>query len=418
MSYSVVNKDQDALPLVNLICFFIYFRKSDAQMGGPPVNAKYILVARFEVDGVVEKSDIIGALFGQTEGLLGDELELRELQKIGKVGRIDVEYEIKGGKTVGTIIVPTNLDKPEVALIAAAIETVDKVGPNSSKIEIKEIRDAREEKRARILERAKEILAKWRESKNVESSDLIKALTEAVKVSQIISYGPDKLPAGPDIDDAQEIIIVEGRADVVNLLKHGYRNVIALDGSKIPPTIVNLSKNKKTIAFLDGDRAGDLILKELINVAKIDYIARAPYGKEVEQLSGKEIAAALSDKRPLSEYLTGLKQEQKIPKIQQVSELVKSLVGTMEALILDADYKIIERIPLKDVIDKISQIESFNALMIDGIITQRLIDLCKEKKVSAIYGYKIGNVTNIPQEISIYLFDEQGTIKKYEVNPQ
>ena len=247
---------------------------------------------------------------------------------------------------------------------------------------------------------------------------MIKALTEAVKVSQIISYGPDKLPAGPDIDDAQEIIIVEGRADVVNLLKHGYRNVIALDGSKIPPTIVNLSKNKKTIAFLDGDRAGDLILKELINVAKIDYIARAPYGKEVEQLSGKEIAAALSDKRPLSEYLTGLKQEQKIPKIQQVSELVKSLVGTMEALILDADYKIIERIPLKDVIDKISQIESFNALMIDGIITQRLIDLCKEKKVSAIYGYKIGNVTNIPQEISIYLFDEQGTIKKYEVNPQ
>lgn len=387
-------------------------------MGGPPVNAKYILVARFEVDGVVEKSDIIGALFGQTEGLLGDELELRELQKIGKVGRIDVEYEIKGGRTVGIITVPTNLDKPEVALIAAAIETVDKVGPNSARIELKEIKDAREEKRNKILERAKEILLKWRESKSVESSDLIKALTEAIKVSQIISYGPEKLPAGPDIDNSQEIIIVEGRADVVNLLKHGYRNVIALDGSKLPQTIINLSKNKRTIAFLDGDRAGDLILKELLSLAKIDYVARAPFGKEVEELSGKEIAAALNDKRPASDYINILKQEQKIPKLQQVSELVKSIIGTMEALILDNDYKIIERIPLKDVIDKVSQMESFGALILDGIITQRLIDLCKEKKVSAIYGYKIGNITNIPQDLSIFLFDDQGNIKKYEIRTQ
>ncbi len=387
-------------------------------MGGPPVNAKYVLIAKFEVDGVVEKSDIIGAIFGQTEGLLGDELELRELQKIGKVGRIDVDYEIKGGKTIGTVIVPTNLDKPEVALIAACIESVDKVGPNSARIEIKEIKDAREEKRARVLERAKEILLKWKESKGVNSADLVKSLTEAVRASQLTYYGPEKLPAGPEIDSSQEIIIVEGRADVINLLKHGYKNVIALDGSKIPPTIINLSKEKRTIAFLDGDRAGDLILKELLNVAKIDYIARAPFGKEVEELSGKEIVSALADKKPLSDYISSLKEEQKIPGLSQISEFVKSIIGTMEALILDKDYRVIERIALKDVMNKLSQIDSFHILIIDGIITQRLIDLCREKKASAIYGYKIGNVSDIPQDLAIYLFDEHGIIRKYEAKFQ
>jgi DNA primase (bacterial type) len=213
-------------------------------MGGPPVNAKYIILAKFEVDGIAEKSDIIGAIFGQTEGMLGDDLDLRELQKIGKVGRIDVEYEVVGGKTYGTIIIPTNLDKPEVALLSAALETVDKVGPNYTKIELKEIKDLREEKRKRILERAKEILLKWKETKEVDSEELIKTLLESVRVSQIISYGEEKLPAGPEVDSSNEIIIVEGRADVVNLLKHGYKNVIALNGSKIPQTIINLSKRK------------------------------------------------------------------------------------------------------------------------------------------------------------------------------
>jgi len=237
-------------------------------MGGPPVNVKYIIIARFEVDGIAEKSDIIGAIFGQTESLLGDELDLRELQKVGKLGRIDVDYDVKGGKTYGTIVVPTNLDKPEVALIAASLEIIDKVGPNSAKIEVKEIKDAREEKRKKILERAKEILIKWKESRNIDSEQLVQELIESYKSAQVVKYGPEQLDAGPDIDSSNEIIVVEGRADVVNMLKHGYRNVIALNGSKVPQTIVNLSKNKKVTLFVDGDRAGDLIIKEVINVAK------------------------------------------------------------------------------------------------------------------------------------------------------
>ena len=384
-------------------------------MGNPPVNAKYIILAKIEVDGIVEKPDIIGAIFGQTEGLLGDSLDLRELQKIGKLGRIDVEYEIRGGKTFGTIIVPSNLDKHETALIAASLEIIDKVGPNSARIELKEIKDAREEKRRKIIERAKEILLKWKEAKTIASEDIIKELIEATRTSQVIKYGPENLPAGPDIDISNEIIVVEGRADVVNLLRHGYRNVIALNGAKIPQTIINLAKNKKIIAFVDGDRAGDLILKELLSAVKVDYIARAPFGKEVEELTGKEIANALSEKIPTSEYLQRIKVEKKTEKNQQIVELVRSLIGTMEGIILDENYNVIERTAIKDFIDKLQKVEKASIILLDGIITQRLIDLALEKGVNSIYGYRIGNITSLPKGISLYTFDEQGIIMPYEV---
>ncbi len=64
-------------------------------MGALTIVAKYLIVANVEVQGTVEKYDIIGALFSQTEGLLGNELDLRELQMNGRIGRIEVETEYK-----------------------------------------------------------------------------------------------------------------------------------------------------------------------------------------------------------------------------------------------------------------------------------------------------------------------------------
>jgi len=406
-------------------------------MGGPPVTAKYVIVASLEVDGVIDKSDVIGAIFGQTEGLLGDELELRELQKTGKVGRIEVNSENKGGKTYGEIIIPTNLDKPEVALIAAAIETIDKIGPSNAKISLKKIIDQREEKRKKILERAREILAKWKEESGVETKELIEEIISSLKTSEITTYGPEKLPAGPDVDNANELIVVEGRADVINLLKHGFTNVIALGGASVPDTIIELSKKKAVTVFVDGDRGGELILRRLIQVAKVDYVARAPSGREVEELSGKEIVKALNSKVPLETFLEQLKKqpekEEKMEEIiektevlekteeikkeeaivkptvpqlpTQLIETAKTLMGTMEGVFLNKDWAQIDRFPVKDVVDKLSNASDVQAIIIDGVITQRLVDLANEKKVSYIIGYRIGNLVRRPVNIKIYTFE-------------
>ena len=82
---------------------------------------KYHVRIRFEVEGVVEKADLIGAIFGQTEGLFGPEMNLHELQKNWKVGRIEIKLESKNGRTNGQVIIPMGTDMSTAALIAAAI---------------------------------------------------------------------------------------------------------------------------------------------------------------------------------------------------------------------------------------------------------------------------------------------------------
>ena len=258
-----------------------------------PVSSKYIVNANIEIEGVVDRPDVIGAIFGQTEGLLGADLELRELQRSGRIGRIEVNTETRGGKTQGSIVVPSSLDKAETAIVAAALEIIQRIGPCNAKLKVINIEDVRISKRNFVVERAKELLRTMVDSVMPDSQELAEEVAHSVRVMEITEYGRDRCPAGPGIDDCDEVIVVEGRADVLNLLKNGIKNVIAMNGTQVPQTICDLSRKKDMVVFLDGDRGGNLILKELVNIAEIDFVARAPDGKEVEELAKKEIHKAL-----------------------------------------------------------------------------------------------------------------------------
>ncbi|MBI3036661.1 DNA primase [Candidatus Woesearchaeota archaeon] len=258
-----------------------------------PVSAKYIIHSTIQIDGVVDRPDVIGAVFGQTEGLLGADLELRELQRSGRIGRIEVDTEIRSGKTSGAITVPSSLDKAETAIIAAALEIIQRIGPCNAKLKVESIEDVRVSKRGYVIDRAKELLKTMVDTVMPDSGELAEEVSKAVRVMEVVEYGTDRLPAGPAIAESEEVIVVEGRADVLNLLKHGFKNVIGMNGTSVPPSISELSKKKVLTAFVDGDRGGDLILKELIDVAEIDYVTKAPDGKEVEELEKKEIHKAL-----------------------------------------------------------------------------------------------------------------------------
>ncbi|MEM4576948.1 MAG: DNA primase DnaG [Candidatus Nezhaarchaeales archaeon] len=392
-------------------------------MGGVAVTAKYIIYATIEIGGIVDKSDVIGALFGQTEGLLGDKLDLRELQKAGRIGRVQVILEEKNNKCIGHIEIPSNLDKVETALIAAAIETVDKVGPYDAKIVVTKIEDVREEKRKKVVERAKELLMKWREAMP-DTREITEEILKAVREAQLIAYGPEKLPAGPDVDKSDTIIIVEGRADVVNLLRHDYRNVIAIEGASVPKTIINLCKEKTAVAFVDGDRGGELVLRQLVQVADIDYVARAPPGKEVEELTGKEIAKCLRDKIPLNEYLAILEKgpqpahtppyvqteariREKVP--TEVLKEVKDLIGSLESLVYDENWRLLARVPVKDLASYLqSSQEKVSYIVFDGVVTQRLVEIAETKGVKVLIGGRIGNVAQKPASLEILTFNDLG----------
>ncbi|EMA06713.1 DNA primase [Haloarcula vallismortis] len=258
-------------------------------------TAKYLIHADITAAGVVERSDVVGAVFGQTEGLLGDELDLRDLQDSKKVGRIDVEIRSEGGQSFGEITVASGLDRVETAILAAALETIEQVGPCRAEIEVSEIEDVRSAKRREVVERATELLNDF-EEKSIQTADIVETVRQQVRVADVTEY--EGLPAGPRVADSDAIVVVEGRSDVMQLLKYGIKNAVAVEGTDVPDAIAELTADRTVTSFLDGDRGGDLILKELAQVGDVDYVAVTPPEKSVEDLSRSEVMSALRDKVP------------------------------------------------------------------------------------------------------------------------
>ncbi len=267
-------------------------------------TTKYRIHLTVQAEGVVERSDVVGAIFGQVEGLLGSELELRELQRQGKLGRIDVKVQSRLGRSSGDITVATSLDRAETAILAASMETVTRIGPCAAEISVEAIEDIRITKRSQIIERAKALLLEYEEP-GIDPESLIDAVRESQRMEKIETIGQDNVPAGPNVLTSDAIIVVEGRADVINLLKAGIKNAVAVEGTSVPETIIQMCRKKTATAFLDGDRGGDLILRELLEVTDIDFVAYPPRGESVEDLSRKEIIKALRNKVPIDYVMDG-----------------------------------------------------------------------------------------------------------------
>ncbi len=390
---------------------------------------KYNVKMRFEVDGIVERADIIGALFGQTEGLLGPEMNLNELQRTSKVGRIEVTLDVKSNKSTGEVIIPMSADISTTALIAAAVETIDKVGPFNAKFTLDVIEDVRELKKRLIVERAKKIVQEWAAKTMSESEEMLKDIYDAVKPARLTTYGKEHLACGAGIFDSEWIILVEGRADVINLLRAGYDNAIAIDGAKISDAVVKLSKEKSyVVAFLDGDRAADLILKELQNTIRLDKVVRAPPGREVEDLTPLEIQELLKDVVPSQEKakirdrerereregIGGTRYRERIAKEEsgrevvveeeevvfdealtsKIKEAFSSINETLEAIALDADMHQRFRVPVSEVVQRLQEEKDIKYLVLDGIITQRLLDACSKAGVEYVIGHRMADIKN------------------------
>lgn len=257
---------------------------------------KYLIHATIAADGVVERSDVVGAVFGQTEGLLGDELDLRDLQESSRVGRIDVAVESENGQSFGEVTVASSLDKVETAILAAALETIDRIGPCHASVEVTSIEDVRAAKRREVVERAKELVAGGFEETSLASSDVLEEVRDAARVEGIVDY--EGLPAGPRVGDSDAVIVVEGRADVLTLLDCGIKNAVAVEGTNVPDAVADLTADRTVTAFLDGDRGGELILRELAQVGEVDYVAFAPPGESVEDLGRDAVFEALRGKVP------------------------------------------------------------------------------------------------------------------------
>lgn len=442
-------------------------------------TTKYLIHSQINAKGFVEKPDVVGAIFGQTEGLLSDSLDLRELQKTGRIGRIKVDMTNKSGKTKGEVIIPSSLDRIETTILAASLETINRVGPCEASLRVTSIEDVRAVKRRTIVERAKELYKNMMEEFTPESSRMIDEVKESIKVPEIIEYGEDNLPAGPNTPTSDAILIVEGRSDVLNLLKYGIKNTIAVEGVNVPKTVAELTKERTVTAFLDGDRGGDLILKELLQIGDIDYVTRAPRGQEVEYLNKDQVIYALKNKtsvdkitqhanfnhnqhsyhskrktndktqtkqepkdedkfsdmtRQLKDQLeleikqaeqdkqiqdqiitedkNEEKKEVKVEKTESNDEPIKKqnryltaldqIKGTGKGNILDDQFNIIKEVKVENLFNEIKAIQNnIQTVIFDGIISQRLVDLAKEKNIEYLVAVKMSEVVKKPETIKI-----------------
>ena len=388
--------------------------------------AKYLIHAKMQAKGLVERPDVIGAVFGQTEGLLGSDLDLRELQRTGRIGRIEVDVKSNKGRAFADIIIPSSLDAAETSLIAASLETIEKVGPCDATIEVSNVEDVRSQKRKYVIDRAKAILAAMMEAGVPDSQTLSETIKESVRTAEITTY--KGLSCGPDIMSSDEIIIVEGRADVINLLKNGIRNVVASEGSKVPDALIELTKEKITTAFLDGDRGGELDLKKLMTIAEIEYVARAEEGKEVEELTKKQIFKALREKVPVDQARAEAKREslsrgsservnapaQDSEELEEAQEssadkeafrpLLEELTGTRAAYLVDRNMQVMTKVPLSELSNALDEYQRAYGIIFDGKVNQSLVDMAIQRKIAAIVGtgYKErvtkGNITVFTEE--------------------
>ncbi len=420
-------------------------------------TTKYLIYAEINANGIVEKPDVVGAVFGQTEGLLSNDLDLRELQRTGRIGRIQVIIHSNSGRAKGEIVIPSSLDRIETAILAASLETINRVGPCEANIIVHRVEDVRAVKRQQVVDRAKEIYKGMMDSVAPASMQMIEEVREAMRVHEISEFGDERLPAGPSVHTSDAIIVVEGRNDVLNLLKYGIKNTVAVEGVNVPKAIADLTKKRTVTAFVDGDRGGELILKELIQVGDVDYVTRAPVGKEVEDLEKDEVIDALRDKTPLEQFLSttnifanqetprskpvkksskpskrgrngsnkrmkssrrynkyddydagGFVEEPPVPieedddEVSLMKDMLKEIEGTGTGEILDNALNLMKEVNVESLFDEVQNVEdNAETIVFDGIVSQRLVDASYNKGIKNLVAFKASNIVKKPRDLKI-----------------
>ena len=359
---------------------------------------KYMIIATIKVDGTVQRKDVVGALFGQCEGLLGDDLDLRKLQRSTKIGMIEVNLKNEKGKVHGEILIPSSMDNVETAIIGAAISTIERIGPCNSKIQVKEIQDVRATKRTQVVELAKDLLLRLVSDSSSTSKSVIDEVRSVLTTEQSQFF--HGLTCGPNIDSSTSLIVCEGRNDVRNLLSAGIKNAICTDGAgEIKQELIDLANSKESvIVAIDGDRGGEMLFLQLNQLMKVDWVAQAPVGQEWELLPNKTITKCLAMKEPAERFASRVSEpdsesESKISKPpQQIIDYAENIgkLGAREAMLIFEDDTTSEPVGASKLATSIEESEkAVLAIAYNGQLSKRMFDMASESGVATIIGTSI-----------------------------
>ena len=386
-----------------------------------------------QVLGRVNQSDIIGAVFGQTEDVLGDALELRKLQKQNLIGRIEVDTEYTSDGTRGIITIPSHMDRTNTVIIAAALETIKKIGPCKAKARILKIENIKEIKIKKIIEHAKKVLEKFMNI-SIDSQELIDKVSSEVRMSQHIEYGDEKLVTGPNIDKFDDLIFVETLADLKNMLKYGIKNVVAFDDMSKKDTLKELADKHEIMVFVNKGK--EFLVKKLLEFADVDSYTKPEMNKRIHDLESKEIYKAIrsaisteqigshkTSSRPESSHSVFPKpahrtfqkpphrSQQRPPHrdfkrhdrsydnrnerrsnvnnkdVETFTKKKGELKGTKQAFVIDKNMQILGKVPADSLIDTVRSIgRQVYSIVIDGSIPRELVVLAEKNRIKYLVG--------------------------------
>ncbi len=369
-------------------------------------EGKYVIHATIRVDGTVARKDVVGAIFGQTEGLLGEGLQLRKLQRTGRIGHVDVNLNNHKGRVQGSIEVSSSIDQVSTAVIGAALETIDRIGPCKAVIKVKDIENIRSAKRDHVIDRAKQLLLQIVNSASGESKNIIDEVKAVLTLDTEVDF--EEMTAGPNVKNSDSIIIVEGRNDVRNLLKFGIKNAIATMGSGIKPELADLASKKKTVtAFLDGDRGGKLLLMEISGTLgkSLTHVAFAPQSREVEHLEGKVVTKCLGQKETASKAVARIQTEIQKDDDKAVGkgkasleapEEIKGWAPMMDGLKANHAVIVLEDGTGSDPVGAraleaaLGESDGAQGLVFSGTVTDRIHELASGAGINTVVGKKVG----------------------------
>jgi DNA primase len=391
---------------------------------------KYLIRADIKVNGSVQRKDIIGAIMGQTEGLLGDELEIRKLQRTARIGHVDVEIESKGGKVHGVISVPSSMDNVETAIIASALETIDRIGPCAAVIKVIDIQDVRATKRTAVVDRAKELLLGLVNSGEAASKTVIEEVRSVLTTGTATSF--HGLTSGPNVESSTSLIIVEGRNDVRNLLNCGVKNAISADGAgDMKQELIDLANSKETVILaIDGDRGGEMLFSQLIETLKVDFVAQAPVGQEWELLPQKTVTKCLSMKVDATKFLHVLKKKQEddsgnatkdknwaedMPEefvVEEAPAEVQEFFDHLDdlepkkAVFIMVDGAVSDPVGASTLAKKANEADGAIAMVINGPVSERTLEIASEAAIPTVIGTKAGKGFAAREDVKAWLSEE------------
>ena len=372
-------------------------------------NAKYMIRVNVKLDGQGQRKDIIGAIFGQTEGLMPEALDLRKLQRSGRIGHIDVTLESKKGRVSGLIEIPSTLENVESAIIGAALETIERIGPSKASLKVTEIINIRSDKRLEMVERAKDLLLDIVNMRDAESGNLIEEVRSVLTTSEVTVYGDSGMTCGPNVEDSDALIIVEGRNDVLNLAKSGIKNAIAVMGSGVPDELVELASGKAQVtAFLDGDRGGKMIALELAGALEksLTRIAFAPPGREVEYLEKKLVGKHLGQAEAAIKVVRRLQADvdrdnargkgkgkgkaspRNIP--DEIKGYAEQMPAARKAVFILEDGSVSDAIGASKIAEFAAENEGAQALVINSSASARVVDIANDANIPVVVATKSG----------------------------